>query len=303
MTINNLTLIFTPAIFQDLNHAQNSPGEWAKDCVLEDLIVNCQDIFANKDLHNNSAITGHIQYGFDHHTDKPDAHVNRYAMKVQSPDSPTGTIHTHHDDDDAYSFIDEEEDEATYLLNSVHDEYNSSNSSSSMLHIHSSQLPKRASSRSATPSPPPNTTTTATIIPTPAPVEPIRQSPPPIEQARFEQTGDTPSRTGSFERRKYKAHFQEKGLKVDTGSSASLNIKDIKDHHVPMVKSATMPSYDWLNRDPETAVPAVPKLRRSATTGKKMGSRRTKGYDEEGVPPMPVLNRRGNHSTSTANIP
>lgn len=312
MTTNNLTLIFTPAVFQDLNHAQHSPGEWAKDCVLEDLIVNCQDIFANKDLHNNSAITGHIQYGFDN-VETPDEsahHINRYAMKIQSPDSPTGTVHTRNDEDD-YSFVDEEED--SDFITSVHD--GDSSNSSSILHLHHELLPKRSSSRSNTPSPP--------LIAEKAPMEqaPIERAP--IERARVEQapieqqappvpthtTTDTPSRSGSFERRKYQAHFQEKGLKVDTGSSASLNVRDGRDHHIPVIKSATVPSYDWLKFDPENSnnppVPAVPKLRRSATTGKKVISRRkmstTHHQDELHTPP--ALNRRGNHSTSTANIP
>ncbi|KAG1246616.1 hypothetical protein G6F68_014563 [Rhizopus microsporus] len=88
MTISNLTLIFTPAIFQDLNHAQNAVGEWAKDCVLEDLILNNNDIFANKDLHNNSAITGDIEYGFSQN-DVHSSSNDRYAMTITSPDSPT----------------------------------------------------------------------------------------------------------------------------------------------------------------------------------------------------------------------
>ncbi|KAI9316291.1 hypothetical protein BX666DRAFT_1949194 [Dichotomocladium elegans] len=66
MNVQNISLIFTPAIFQDHNNAQKSPGEWFSDCVIEDLIVNSATLFADKDLHSASAITGGIEYGFDH---------------------------------------------------------------------------------------------------------------------------------------------------------------------------------------------------------------------------------------------
>ncbi|KAI7897336.1 uncharacterized protein EV154DRAFT_410146, partial [Mucor mucedo] len=265
MTTSNLTLIFTPAIFQDLNHAQHSPGEWAKDCVLEDLIMNSQDIFANKDLHNNSAITGHIQYGFDH-TDAPvqSMHANRYAMTIQSPDSPTGKSQDHNDDD-VYSFVgdddDEEEEEDDNDFTTSLPDANSS-STSIVSHLSADNLPKRSSSRSNSPSPP---------------------------------------------LRKYQAHFQGKGLKVDTGSSPSLEVRDGAEHHIPIIKSATVPSYDWLKFDPENAnnPPAVPKLRRSATTGKKISRRKMSIHnpDEGGVPPLPPLHRGGSSSTTTTTIP
>lgn len=97
MNIQNLSLIFTPAIFQDHNQAQRSPGEWCKDCVLEDLVENCESLFANKDLKSASAITGVIEYGFenvgnDAEDDQEDAF---YAFDLPSPtsslyeDSPT----------------------------------------------------------------------------------------------------------------------------------------------------------------------------------------------------------------------
>ena len=148
MTINNLTLIFTPAIFQDLNHAQ-SPGEWAKDCVLEDLIINADDIFANKDLHNNSAITGHIEYGFhQNHADSNDLLANRYAMTIQSPDSPTMKMGTEEEEDD------EEEDDDDYEFSVEAYEYENDDYSGyapdeqDTTHLSASQLPLRNSSRS-----------------------------------------------------------------------------------------------------------------------------------------------------------
>ncbi|KAG2179647.1 hypothetical protein INT44_006495 [Umbelopsis vinacea] len=58
MNIQNLSLIFTPAIFHDHNQAQN-PGEWFADCVLEDLIVNYEKLFSTVDpaaLNNTVAV-------------------------------------------------------------------------------------------------------------------------------------------------------------------------------------------------------------------------------------------------------
>lgn len=310
MTTNNLTLIFTPAIFQDLNHAQNSPGEWHKDSVLEDLIMNNQDIFANKDLHKNSAITGHIQYGFDHtgHSSGDHHHAaNRYAMTVQSPDSPTGTSHDVGGDEDEYSFVDDDDEVGDYVVKSIHDD-ESSNSNSNSVHLtierQASITPVRVSSRPTTPTPPP-------ITDSPPPLPPVYQ---PQTQLPPTEAEDSPSRQNSVERRKYQAHFQGKGLTVDTGSSMSSNGSgrdNTRDLHIPTIKSATVPSYDWLKHDPENSnsppVPAVPKLRRSATTGKKVISRRKMSLhstNQDEIPAVPpILNRGGNHSTSTTTIP
>ncbi|KAK4522025.1 uncharacterized protein ATC70_004564 [Mucor velutinosus] len=300
MTTNNLTLIFTPAIFQDLNHAQNSPGEWAKDCVLEDLIMNSQDIFANKDLHNNSAITGDIEYGFHQSSDEHHHEPNRYAMTIQSPDSPTGA---HHEETESeYSFVIQDEDddgtEDDFMIKSV---TTSSNDSSVLLHHY-------------------NEPEEAIAIP-----KPTTSSPPPLEEERQEET---PSRSTSVERKKYQAHFQGKGLKVNTGSMSSTGSSQSQnnhsDHHIPTIKSATVPSYDWLALDPDNA-PPVPKLRRSATTGKKVLSRRKLSSNQlradaaaaataipvPDIPRVPILNYRSNTNgggninitSSTSTIP
>jgi hypothetical protein len=288
MSASNLTLIFTPAIFQDLNHAQNSPGEWSKDCVLEDLIMNSQDIFASKDLHNNSAITGHIEYGFDHIHATPDQ-LNRYAMTVQSPDSPTGTCRE--GEESEYSFITTDDD----YVKSFHDD---SCSNSSALFLSADMTPEhphlqRTSSRPTTPQP----QRTSSRSPSPQP-------PKELEQAEEAAEVVAPSRSGSFERKKYQARFQGKGLTVDTGAMSSKGSKgNGVDVHVLTVKSAVMPSYDWLKLDPENT-PIVPKLRRSATTGKKASSRRknsTHHLPEDGeIPSVPVMTR--NHSTSTTTV-
>ncbi|RCH91856.1 hypothetical protein CU098_000636, partial [Rhizopus stolonifer] len=242
MTTNNLTLIFTPAIFQDLNHAQ-SPGEWAKDCVLEDLIHNAQAIFANKDLHNNSAITGHIEYGFHHAIED----TNRYAMTVQSPDSPTIPS----DEEGGYAFVVED--------------YESQENTTTMNYLSAEQLPLRHSSRPTSPA---------------------------------------ESVSTQVERKRYQAHFQGKGLTVDTGSiTTSVSTSRIKTEpeHRPIptaVKSATVPSYDWLKHAPGNQVPAVPKLRRSATADRKAVSRR-KMSTPDGAP---IMMKSKSNTTHTTNI-
>lgn len=298
MTTGNLTLIFTPAIFQDLNHAQNSPGEWAKDCVLEDLIMNNQDIFANKDLHNNSAITGHIEYGFDHTDDTPDQ-PNRYAMTVQSPDSPTGT--SHEGVENEYSFITTDEEDAKPIQDDI-----STTTSNTTLFVSNNFMPEpqqspqlqHTKSRPSSPSPPQRSSS---------------RSPSPQPTKELEDTGETevetvtPSRSGSVERKKFQARFQGKGLKVDTGGISSSGSKGNNiDMHVPTVKSAVVPSYDWLNLDPETT-PVVPKLRRSVTTGKKVLYRRKNSAHQmpEGgqIPSVPVMKRYHSNTTNSTSLP
>lgn len=283
MTTSNLTLIFTPAIFQDLNHAQNSPGEWAKDCVLEDLIMNSQAIFANKDLHNNSAITGDIEYGFHQSTDDHQHEPNRYAMTIQSPDSPTGI--SHEENESEYSFVvqGEDDEEEEFMMKSI---ITSSNDSSVLLQ-HYNETESTAINTGTTPSPPL----------------------PPSEENRDE----TPSRSASVERKKYQTHFQGKGLKVNTGAMASADTSQLlnnADHHVPTIKSATVPSYDWLKLDPDNT-PPVPKLRRSATTGKKVLSRRKLSSNQlradaaaaaAEMPGVPISNHRSNNNGGVINI-
>ncbi|KAL9538766.1 hypothetical protein MBANPS3_010691 [Mucor bainieri] len=295
MTTSNLTLIFTPAIFQDLNHAQNSPGEWAKDCVLEDLIMNSQDIFANKDLHNNSAITGDIEYGFHQSSDAHHHEPNRYAMTIQSPDSPTGA--SHEETESEYSFVIQDEDDESaeddFMSKSI---ITSSNDSSVLLHHHYTE-PGDA------------------LPVTPKPTKSTSPSPPPpaqsLEQEHHQE--ETPSRSSSVERKKYQTHFQGKGLKVNTSSSMSSTTSGSSqshnnNHHIPTIKSATVPSYDWLALDPDNA-PPVPKLRRSATTGKKVLSRRKLSSNQLRadaaaaaaipVPDIPpALNYRSNSTTT-----
>ncbi|CEG71157.1 hypothetical protein RMATCC62417_06940 [Rhizopus microsporus] len=239
MTISNLTLIFTPAIFQDLNHAQSSPGEWAKDCVLEDLILNYNDIFANKDLHNNSAITGDIEYGFSESNSNVDS--NRYAIAITSPESPTEVD---------YALI-SNANENSYIL-SLDDEEDSFEEQHEkvMLVKEETKLPERKSS----------------IAPEPSMSKP--------------------------KERRYKTQFQEKGLRLDTSISNKQTI-------TPSAKSATVPSYDWLKRDPENSpVPSTTKLKRSSTTGKKLSSKR-KNYTLDPDAAAAFVQLKASSSTTT----
>ncbi|CAO3694008.1 unnamed protein product [Rhizopus stolonifer] len=226
MTVSNLTLIFTPAIFQDLNHAQASPGEWAKDCVLEDLIVNNNDIFANKDLHNNSAITGDIEYGFSHTIETAN---DRYAMTITSPESPTEIDYASLANEDyILSYCDDAEEPTLQLPEPT-------------------VLPERTSS----------------IVP-------------------LKLSHSTPTE------RNYRAQFQEKGLKLDTKPSQ---------HIPPSAKSATVLSLDWKHQNAENSpVPDVPKIKRSATTGKRaVTKRRNYNLDPEAAAAFNTLKINADH--------
>ncbi|KAI9478226.1 MAG: Rho GTPase activation protein [Benjaminiella poitrasii] len=242
MTVTNLTLIFTPAIFQDMNHAQSSPGGWSRDCVLEDLINNYHDIFANKDLHNNSAITGDIEYGFG----SPQSTVESMVEHSKETHSSNN-----------YALLD---DEKVILV-----------SNDSCIYP-------------PPPFPPPPALTLSCSLPT---------------QQQLQAT----------EKKNYKAHFQEKGLKLNTvpKNKPTIVLDDYNSLEIPIsIKSAVVPSHDWLQLDSENDpndIPPVPKLlRRSATTGKKVLSRRKHKHfmaiDNDAIPALPVLN----NSSSAHNI-
>ncbi|KAH8551324.1 hypothetical protein BGW37DRAFT_537746 [Umbelopsis sp. PMI_123] len=95
MNIQNLSVMFTPAIFQDHNKG-SIPGEWGSDCVLEDLIQNHETLFANKDLRNQTAITGGIELS-------DERNIKNYARRPSSGElSPVMTIHTEEDYGDIF---------------------------------------------------------------------------------------------------------------------------------------------------------------------------------------------------------
>ncbi|KAI8991761.1 hypothetical protein BDF20DRAFT_984371 [Mycotypha africana] len=276
MTISNLTLIFTPAIFQDLNNAQNSPGEWAKDCVLEDLINNYQVIFANKDLHNNSAITGAIDYGFEQYrSTKEDGHTNeahrrnsnRYALPIQSPES-VSDITSLHDEQPEYSLVTHEEGE---------EGENSFNANNDMITGNIQKCDNESHWED-------------NKMNTEYPQKPAK--------SLADNTILSKAAKSNLDKKKYQSHFKLKGLRVDTTyttESKSKRQPEAVDHYIPAVKSAIVPSHDWLSLDPAEHVfrPIPTNLRRSATTGKKALSKRNKaaGIPPSDIPSVPTLNR------------
>ncbi|KAL0077097.1 hypothetical protein J3Q64DRAFT_1745813 [Phycomyces blakesleeanus] len=304
MSINNLSLIFTPAIFQDHNQAQRSPGDWFSDCVLEDLIQNHESLFGNKDLHNASSITGGIEYGFEHIHDQdldscdfslpsPSSSVFDYSptesikslKKVSSTGGDSQTsLHTDQTAD-GISVTQYPQDLESNLLAEQSQKVRKGSVDSFV----SKQLgiltgrPERSSSRPPSPASVPAAGPTGDISATVNPATPIPILP--------------PSRQGSLDKlKKYRAVSQDRGLKVNTRISNGINVSDVSilnpNNHVlspspvqeknlrPLVtresglKSATIPSYDWLNRDPEVGPTPVPRLYRSTTTGKKTGPKR-----------------------------
>jgi hypothetical protein len=95
MNIQNLSVMFTPAIFQDHNKG-GIPGEWGSDCVLEDLIQNHEELFANKDLRSQTAITGGIELS-------DERNIKNYARRPSSPELSPITTHTEDEFGDIFS--------------------------------------------------------------------------------------------------------------------------------------------------------------------------------------------------------
>ncbi|KAI9011876.1 hypothetical protein CLU79DRAFT_771676 [Phycomyces nitens] len=285
MSINNLSLIFTPAIFQDHNQAQRSPGDWFSDCVLEDLIQNHESLFGNKDLHNASSITGGIEYGFEHIHDQdldscdfslpsPSSSVFDYSptesiKSLKKTSSSAGNSQTSLHTYPATDGLVTHDSESDLLADRQQIPPNKEAIDARQLEVH--HRPERSSSR------PPSPASGAVQDPaTPIPVPP-------------------PSRQGSLDKlKKYRAVSQDRGLKVNTrisngiGEAEGLILQNsvlspspVQETNLrPLVtreaglKSATMPSYDWLNRDPEVGPSPVPRLYRSTTTGRKTGPKR-----------------------------
>ncbi|GAA5804389.1 hypothetical protein HPULCUR_009878 [Helicostylum pulchrum] len=79
MTIKNLSVIFTPALFHDHNQAENV-GEWYCDRVLEDLICQYQVIFINAE--NQNRILQEQRKPFNNILDSPSASVLSLPFSV-----------------------------------------------------------------------------------------------------------------------------------------------------------------------------------------------------------------------------
>jgi hypothetical protein len=277
MTVSNLSLIFTPAIFQDHNHAQMSPNEWKKDCVLNDLLINAETLFADKDLRGASAITGVIDYGFEKATgenscgsesiifgDEEDFTSERDEYHLPTPDSPS-----------AYSII--------YI--------NPSTTTTQVPPLQRSHNDKEND----------NIETTSSFEVT-QPIEPTLQQGTSQIQVLNDTVKPEPSTSalslGKEKRNsKFRTVSQDLGLTVNThhssikktqvmdenqpGEPISDNAFHAKDLPIsPSIQSATVPSFDWLDKDPEAApnpAPSSSALRRSATTGRTPLSKRKQG--------------------------
>ncbi|KAI7865381.1 hypothetical protein BDF14DRAFT_1826494 [Spinellus fusiger] len=263
MSISNLSLIFTPAIFQDHNQAQRSPGEWFSDCVLEDLIMNHSSLFGNKDIQNASSITGGIEYGFDHIHDHD---MDSCDFSLSSPSTPifdysptesdrsshkTGaTDYSHHQ----LPLV--EQDDGPLLPDVDH-----------LTHVSSVSEPEHISSQALSP---------------------------------MHLSNGTPLRHSSLDKpKKFRTVSQDRGLKVDTRVSsqhASTHPTVICPDTLPALSpfpvntsrqtplsmresglmSATTPSYSWLNHEPDLSSTPVSCIRRSTTTtagGRRFGHR------------------------------
>ncbi|KAI9498379.1 hypothetical protein BDB00DRAFT_968762, partial [Zychaea mexicana] len=93
MNLQNLSLIFTPAIFHDHNHAE-IPGEWRTDCVFEDMMTYYEPLFANAEIQsqNNAAAAAAAaqhqqvqqQQSF-HHQQPQQAQQQQQSMYQQQP--------------------------------------------------------------------------------------------------------------------------------------------------------------------------------------------------------------------------
>lgn len=235
MSIQNLSLIFTPAIFQDHNQAQRSPGEWCKDCVLEDLIENCESLFANKDLRSASAITGVIEYGFENVGNEPEDQDDAfYAFDLPSPtsslyeDSPT---------------TEPEQEMNQQHINSDNDTADSSSPSSSSYGSPSSSSP-------------------TTITTQHSDVANSTARPLSTEQPKFRAVSQD---------RGLKVDTSRSTKATSSPSIPSAHPAKPIVPPPPTIQSATVPqqlSFDWLAQDPNTHHdPTRPSLQRSATVG------------------------------------
>ncbi|KAI8378026.1 uncharacterized protein BYT42DRAFT_365062 [Radiomyces spectabilis] len=234
MTMKNLSLIFTPAIFQDHNRTQRSPGEWYADCVLEDLLVNYETLFTGQDLRGASAITGGIEYGFEHLNDNDD---DSYAFSLYTPSSPPFEDYspTGSEDGKMATFTDTSDTADTPTLG-----------------IHSSP---------DTPSPSaPSQNETPELSVT----DRLRKF-----RSVSQDRGLTVNTHVSQELSERGIAISPAGYENNLQHSS--HDDQVK---TPAVMSATVPSFSWLSEDPKNIFPPTPRLQRSLTTARKTSPRR-----------------------------
>lgn len=235
-----------------------------KDCVIEDLLNNCETLFANKDLRSASAITGRIDYGFDHlHNENDEEDETDEYDPFFSPSSST------FDREHVSSKADSEEDDL------LREEF---------------PLAARPFQKQEEERVPEETDVQDQLLPAP-------EQEPELE-AVIGRRQSRPLSTGP----KFRTVSQDRGLKVNTRvsisekkpappASASLVQAATPTQVVPTaIQSATLPpaNYDWLSQDPLGAssptnrvqIPSTTSssrypLQRSATVGANAALKRT----------------------------
>ncbi|KAI8147669.1 hypothetical protein BJV82DRAFT_596454 [Fennellomyces sp. T-0311] len=80
MNIQNLSLIFTPAIFHDHNQAE-MPGEWRTDCVFEDMLLYHEPLFTYAEAQSQNAAQHSQQY-----------HHQQSQQQLHAPHHPQGGL-------------------------------------------------------------------------------------------------------------------------------------------------------------------------------------------------------------------
>ncbi|KAF7728282.1 hypothetical protein EC973_006456 [Apophysomyces ossiformis] len=248
MSVKNLSLIFTPAIFQDHNQAR-SPGEWYADCVLEDLLLNHRTLFAEKDLHGASAITGKIDYGFERGQED--------ELNLPSPDS----------DDSPAEY---ERDVSKKSLGSLREQ-------DSIATVNRESIPTQTSSLA--------TINTPSELPTADPSPPIKKPNPSSQQQPRGTDRQKKFRTVSQDRGlkvdTRVSQSQNSSVYVEQDTERILSDSPIEADDIQQVSittaSATVASFGWLPQAAETGVSIdnhVTSLHRSSTTGKSAASKR-----------------------------
>ncbi|KAG0168347.1 casein kinase I [Apophysomyces sp. BC1034] len=258
MSIKNLSLIFTPAIFQDLNQAQRSPGEWFEDCVLEDLLLNHGTLFADKDLHGASAITGKIDYGFEQ--------VHDDELNLSSPEFD-------------FSPTESEEDNNNQSATTLTENTRPTAISTEDLTTHSispaAQVPLTiplANSTSVTKEP--------NLPSQPRPSGTDRQKK--FRTVSQDRGLKVDTRISQPQTNNLFGDGSTKGVLSESPTEAEENHKA-----PPVAMSATVSSFGFLSQGPEVVPPAdnyASPLRRSSTTGKRAVTKRKPG-DKSARPP------------------
>ncbi|KAM3578564.1 hypothetical protein VKS41_008949 [Umbelopsis sp. WA50703] len=277
MGIQNLSVIFTPAIFQDHNKG-GAPGEWGNDCVLEDLIQNHETLFANKDLRSQTAITGGIELS-------DERNIKNYARRPSSPELSPVTMHTEDDIGNMFRYDEELEPSVASYVNvdgmSIDNKY-----------LASPVSPEMTRTPELSPLPSPIATEVSHAVPTD-----VEESKDRVSETISRQQ----ARTGVP---KFRTRSQD--LKIITNAIKYTNFdEEAVLHHSPLDIAQTPVSQS--NNTPQTPIepktPLSPKLTRRPASVKRRGTAKRENSGDQSpdsfamedaalppVPPLPMLN-------------